>query len=79
MENVGEKGFILDVILCWNVSSVFLRYLAKLPFIDRTRIGVFGEVRLSDCELIKPFTQMDKSVSAVWFEMLNEAFWQLRG
>lgn len=26
-------------------SSLFLcRYLTKLPFIDRTRVGVFGEV-----------------------------------
>lgn len=34
---------LLKHLLC-----VFFRYLLKLPFIDHTRIGVFGEVGLSD-------------------------------
>lgn len=34
---------------------VCFRYLTKLPFIDRTRVGVFGEVRLTACELFRSF------------------------
>lgn len=63
---------------------MFCRYLVKLPFIDRTRVAVFGEVRLSVCELISPLTLifqlteyvMCDCVNGSMAEMLNEAYFK---
>lgn len=33
------------------VKHFLFRFLVTLPFVDRTRVGVYGQVRLSDSEL----------------------------